>query len=485
MGNILLGIAIFLVVLAISIFLRHYFKYRFFKNIKFFADATPALTKWLFFIILTLGLHIAFLVSDIDSNLLLLVKAAEILLIARLLCIASNAIADYSTSLWGKTIGFRNRIKLIKLFNVLTKTAIVVLAIDILLGLWGIDIFTKGFDIINIIQQNNFTKALILLIIYLIIARLVLYLCKTYFTEVVHDTKTKFDDLILEKSEYSISWLIVCYGLKVTLKTMGYQGTIITVVNTFIVIIVALTFIAIIESLIRYVKYKTASAMNEESIQVFANISKIISILIALFTILVLWGIEIKSLLLSLGVLSVVIGFALRSTLDNMISGISMMLDQSFSVGDIVKVGENEVGEVAQIGLRSTKIKTLDHQYLIVPNAELATKTIINFAKPDPKIRVVIPAAVAYGSDTVKVEKVLRNCLKGFPHLVDPDKADVRMIKMSDFSLDYQVIFFIDNYRERFKAVHSMTNKIYAALRKNKLEIPFPTRTVYLRKGKR
>lgn len=482
MGNILLSITIFLVVLAVSIFLRHYFKYSFFKNIPFFAYAAQKLTFWLFLLLLTVGLHVSFLVGDINNNFLLLVKAAEILFFTRLFCLASNAIADYSISLWSRTTGFNNRVKMIKLFNVITKLAIMVLVLDLILGLWNIDLFTKGFSIISVIQQNNLTKALLLLIIYLVIARLVLYLCKTYFTEVVHDTKTKYDDIILEKSEYSISWLIICYGVKVTLKTLGYTDLIITLINTIILIIVVITFIMIVESLIRYIKHKSKSNLSEEGIQVLANMTKIIIILLGLFSILVLWGIEVKSLLLSLGVLSVVIGFALRSSLDNIVSGISLMLDQSFSVGDIVRIGDNEPGEIAQIGLRSTKIRTFDNQYLIVPNAELATKSIINYAKPDPSIRVVIPVSVAYGSNTAKVEKVLKDCLKGFPHIINKEKAAVRMIKLSDFSLDYQLIFFIDDYHQRFKAIHEMTAKVYNQLRKNRIDIPFPTRTVYMKK---
>ena len=491
MGNILVGVTIFLVVLAFSIFVRHYFRYVFFGKIKFLAKSSERLAAGVFFLMVIIGLHLGFIAADADPQLILMVKAIEIMICTWFLFAASNAMADYSANLWEKTEVYKNRIKFIYLFNLLTKTAVGILAFDLLLGLWSIDLFTVGYDVIDIIEQNNFTKAIILFIVYLVIARLVLYLCKTYFTEIVSETKTKYDDIILEKSEYSISWLIICYGLKTTLKTIGYEGTIITVINTTIVVIVAITLVVIIDSVIRYFKYKSKSAINEESIQVLANFIKIITFVVGLFTILVIWGIEIKSLLVSLGVLSVVVGFALRSTLDNIVSGISLMLDQSFSVGDIVKLGENDnslsdgmLGEVEQIGLRSTKIRTFDNQYMIIPNSELAAKTIINYAKPDPKIRIVIPVAVAYGSKTDKVEKVLRDCLKGFKEIIDKEKVQTRLMKLDDFSLNYELVFYISDYREMIHMISKITSKIYNALRENKIEIPFPTRTVYMKERK-
>ena len=256
-------------------------------------------------------------------------------------------------------------------------------------------------------------------------------------------------------------------------------------INTVIAVIVMHTFIVLTDVLIEHLekkwKARTNAKFDDEILIIAHNGAKILIIMIGILLILYVWGVEIKSMLLSLGVLGVVVGFALKDSLDNLAGGISLMLDRSFRTGDMVRLESGEIGSVVDIGLRSTRIKTLDSELLTVPNGQLANTKFVNYAKPNNMLRIKIPVAVEYGSDPDKVKKVLRKCARSFSMRKDETSIEVRFLKMADFSLEFELLFYIKTYKDRYKAVNKMTTKVYKELKKNKIGIPFPTRTIYMK----
>ena len=139
-------------------------------------------------------------------------------------------------------------------------------------------------------------------------------------------------------------------------------------------------------------------------------------------------------------------------------------------------------GKVTQVGLRSTKILTRDNESLIVPNSKLSESIIHNVAMPEPKSRVIVPFSVAYGSDIEQVKKIVMNEIKKIEWFVGDLAPFVRFIEMGDSSLKFKTYFFVSSFDVKLDATDEANTRIYNALNKAGIEIPFPQMDVRLKK---
>ena len=176
------------------------------------------------------------------------------------------------------------------------------------------------------------------------------------------------------------------------------------------------------------------------------------------------------------------IAFAMQESLSNIFGGISIILDKSIRIGDLITLDDKTTGKILKIGLRSTRIKTFDNEAIIIPNSKLANGNIHNIAQPEPKLRVVIPFGVAYGSDINKVKRLVLLEIKKVKHFVDDPEPSVKFLEMADSSLNFKAFFFVDSFENRFGAIDEANTRIYNALNKAKIEIPFPQVDVHLKK---
>jgi len=168
--------------------------------------------------------------------------------------------------------------------------------------------------------------------------------------------------------------------------------------------------------------------------------------------------------------------------LSNIFSGISVILDKSVRVNDLIYLGTDAKGKILKVGLRSTKIRTFDNELIIVPNNKLADSMIQNVALPDPKTRATVPFSVAYGSNIEKVKKIVLKELKTISDLDESENLVVRFIEMGDSSLIFKAYFYVDSFDNKWKAIDEANTKIYNALNKNGISIPFPQMDVHLTK---
>jgi MscS family membrane protein len=157
-------------------------------------------------------------------------------------------------------------------------------------------------------------------------------------------------------------------------------------------------------------------------------------------------------------------------------------MDKTVRVGDWIKLEDGTVGIILKIGLRSTKLKTFDNETIYIPNSKLSDSKVQNIALPDPKSRVVIPFGVAYGSNVDKVKKIVMKELKKVDHYVEDPEPSVKFLEMGDSALIFKAFFFVDSFENRFAAIDEANTKIYNALNKEGISIPFPQMDVHLKK---
>ena len=125
-----------------------------------------------------------------------------------------------------------------------------------------------------------------------------------------------------------------------------------------------------------------------------------------------------------------------------------------------------------------------DNEVVVIPNSELSSKKFLNYVLPDPSYRVIVKFSVAYGSNVDKVEKVVKNALKEVKDVQEAPPAKIWFIEMGDFSLNFEARFWIPDYDVRLSKKIEATKIIYNALIKNGINIPFPTRTLYIKNEK-
>jgi MscS family membrane protein len=194
------------------------------------------------------------------------------------------------------------------------------------------------------------------------------------------------------------------------------------------------------------------------------------------------WHINLTGWLASAGVAGIAVGFAAKDTLANFISGVFILMDAPYAVGQYIIIDGVTRGEVTDIGLRSTRLLTRGNIEVTVPNAVIANAKIINESSgPSTTMRVEVEVGVAYGSDIDQVRALLDRCATGVPNTVPSDQARVRFTHMGDSGLIFQVRVFIEDPRFRGRVVDALNTRIYKALREAGVEIPFPQRDLWIR----
>ncbi len=196
-------------------------------------------------------------------------------------------------------------------------------------------------------------------------------------------------------------------------------------------------------------------------------------------------GIDFSQLALLAGALSIGIGFGLQSIVNNFVSGLMILFEQTLKIGDVVELSSGVRGIVREINVRSTLISTNDGIDIVVPNSEFISSKVTNYTLREPYHRIHVPFGVAYGTDKEEVRRVVSECARGVPftHIAPGREPDVWLVKFGDSSLDFELVVWINpSAATRPGAVKAAYLwEIETTLKRNGIEIPFPQRDVHLR----
>ncbi|MCA9408251.1 MAG: mechanosensitive ion channel [Candidatus Omnitrophica bacterium] len=191
-------------------------------------------------------------------------------------------------------------------------------------------------------------------------------------------------------------------------------------------------------------------------------------------------GLQLGSLAVIFGFLSVGIGFGLQNVASNFISGLILLIERPVSVGDLISVN-GDIGRVLHVKMRSTVVMTLDNVAVIVPNSHLIENQVINWSIEDTRVRIHCPVGVEYGSDIAKVRKTLLDVAVAHTDVLKLPEPEVRFLEFGDSSLNFDLLVWIRDPRRQDVIKSEINYKIDAAFRKENITIPFPQRDLNLK----
>lgn len=207
-------------------------------------------------------------------------------------------------------------------------------------------------------------------------------------------------------------------------------------------------------------------------------------ILIGLIILADFFGVDATGLIATLGVGSLAIALAAQEAFTDAISGIMLNLDRPFRVGDRIELQElDTVGDVVDIGIRSTRLVTLDNRTIVVPNSVIAKQQIVNLAYPGPVYRLDLRVGVAYGSDIEQVREVIVTAVSALPGVMSQPgrETEALFVEMADSALVFEVHAWLPHYRAVPGMVDQINTAVYKALNAAGIEIPFPQRDVHVK----
>lgn len=326
---------------------------------------------------------------------------------------------------------------------------------------------------------------LIILAILLVARRLAL----RWLERIAERTDTKADDFVIDSIRHpSIFWAIAI-ALYVIIAASGlpaeYVNYGLRALYVLITLSVTLAAANIISRLVQGALEKSAGGVAVTGLS--RTVIKAVIFAIGGLIILNGLGVSITPMLTALGVGGLAVALALQDTLSNFFAGMHILMERPIKVGDYIKMSTGEEGFVIDIGWRTTRIRQLANNIIIIPNNKLAQSVLINHSLPEERMSLLVSINVSYSADPDHVEKVLVDeagrAVGEIPGLLGDPSPFVRFIPgFGEYSMNFTLICQVASYVDQYLVQHELRKRIFNRFKAEGIEFPLlTTRTVHLK----
>jgi MscS family membrane protein len=329
-------------------------------------------------------------------------------------------------------------------------------------------------------------------------ARILLFFIDRIVVRLTGRTKTALDDLIISALRTPLFLLIVLLGVQLGLVQLaflddGWRQVFQGVVFLGFVLVGYILLYRLIGNLLiwygRSLALKTETTIDEQLVPFLRRVIQLVLLAIALIMILDYFGFNISGLVATLGVGSLALALAAQAFLQDTIAGFLIMLDRPFSVGDRIQLPESVIGEygdwgdVAEIGLRSTRIRSVDGVLLTVPNSKLVNDVVINFSHSEsPNLRVRVRVGLEPELENVQrgVAEIERVIAENPNISHTPREPEVVIREIRDYDVLVELRFYVDEARKMRTTKSEVTEEILRAFEEKAVKLATPLQVVQL-----
>ncbi len=314
----------------------------------------------------------------------------------------------------------------------------------------------------------------VLIGVSLIIAVLLNRLGTNLIQRTLRNTAYDFDGAVSEEADGVIFITVAGLGIRNSLSLLTAPEWIVSLVGSSIVTILVIFWARALLRIGDAAQDQTdPSPGKNDFIPIFANIWTVIVLIGSAFVLLGTWGINLTPLLASAGVMGAVAGFAAKDTVANFFGSLALYFDDTYKVGDYLRLESGEEGWVTDITIRSTVLRTLDDELVTVPNSKLNSTVVLNQSEPGHPIRVPISIGVAYGTDIDALEEILLDIAENHEDVETSPNPRVRFREFGDSALLYDLLIWSPSPGSEVRRLrHELNQRIYKRLDEEGIKIP-------------
>ena len=300
-------------------------------------------------------------------------------------------------------------------------------------------------------------------------------------------TKTDLDERVLHVIRAPVVQSVILLGIYLatwefepepsTLTTLG------RVLQTIGLVIWTRATLRAANVILRFASERsdTLPIIERRTFPLFSNLTFLVVLGLAIYILLKVWDRDVTHLAASAGVLGLAFGFAAKDTLGNLFSGVFIVADAPYQLGDYIVLDNGDRGEVVNIGLRSTRIQTRDDVQVTIPNSVIAASKIINQSGGgETHMRVRVAVSIGYDADVDLARSVLEKIGADEPRLLESPAPRVRFRRLGDSGLEFELLGWVTDPTQRGRAVDGMNTAIVKRFREEGIEIPYPQRVVHM-----
>lgn len=337
------------------------------------------------------------------------------------------------------------------------------------------------------LQSHPILKAFLIVIAYIIGAKAINFFIEKVLKRLAKATKHHFDDELIHLIHAPLFWTVVFMGglhavMVIYQIPSLWKHILINGLKSLILLLWWITTFRIVNLITSKLlpKLPQTEKIGRDLFQLIKNLLYVIVTVVGFLWMLSIWNVNLTPIFASAGVAGIAVALAAKDTLANFFGGLSIFVDRPFKMRDYIILDSGERGEVVDIGIRSTRIKTRDDVLITIPNSVLANAKIINESAPAPRFRIRVPVGVAYDSDLKLTEKILVDVAKKHIRIATTPEPRARIRAFADSSINFELLCWVTDPRDKGIAMHELFHAIFEAFQENGIEIPFPQRDIHI-----
>jgi len=338
------------------------------------------------------------------------------------------------------------------------------------------------------ILPNRLLQVLAIVAAAFVVAKVVNWILCNVIRTWARRTKIQLDEQIVNLLQGPVVKSVVILGIGIAAELLDTSERVSTVTNRALWTIV-LAIWTVFAFRLNQLLLRAAAAQPDRFLTVesrtyplFDNLGKLLIIGLATYLLIETWSVDPTGWIASAGLIGIAVGFAAKDTLANFFSGIFIIADAPYKVGDFINLQDGTRGQVVYIGLRSTRLLTRDDIEITIPNAIIGNSQITNETGGRwSKSRIRVKVGVAYGSDVDLVRRVLLEAAEIGEHLATDPEPRVRFRRFGDSALEFELLGWITEPVLRGRVTDALNTEVYKRFADEGIEIAYPKRDIYIR----